>query len=251
MSRSLRAPRVTPDHPPGVIPPDPGRGHAGDMAEALPPEEAMRLRSENERLRAANAKLSGRAAAGSRLRRATSVFLLVLGCGLAAASLLAVWTRASVLNTDRYVKTMAPIARSKAVQKTVADKLDTKITGAIDFAALARDALPDRADVLAPAIEAGAETAIRQQLDRFVASDRFGQLWDEANRRAHTRVVALLTTGKSGRLALQDDTVYLDLSAAVDRIKQALSDRGLTRIADAIPPTVDGKIPLLTSTGFS
>src|SRR3954470_3387230 len=221
------------------------------MADALSPDDLARLRIENERLRAANAKLSGRVAVGSRLRRATTVFLLVLGCGLVAASLLAIWTRASVLNTDRYVKTMAPIARSKAVQKTVADKLDTKITGAIDFAALARDALPDRADVLAPAIEAGAETAIRQQLDRFVASDRFGELWDEANRRAHTRGGGLLTTRKSGRLARQGDTVYLDLSAAVDRIKQALSDRGLTRIADAIPPTVDGKIPLLSSAGFA
>lgn len=221
------------------------------MAEALPPDEAARLRDENERLRAANEKLARRVALGSRLRRATTVFLLVLGCGLVAASLIAIWTRASVLNTDRYVKTMAPIARSKAVQKTVADKLDAKITGAIDFDAIARDVLPARADVLAPAIEAGAENAIRQQLDRFVASDRFAELWDEANRRVHTRVVGLLTTGKSGKLALQGDTVYLDLSPAVDRIKQALSDRGLTRIADAIPPTVDGQIPLLTSDGFS
>src|SRR3954451_4571418 len=187
------------------------------MADALSPDDLARLRSANERLRVANEKLSGRVAIGSRLRRATTVFLLVLGCGLVAASLIAIWTRASVLNTDRYVKTMAPIARSKAVQETVADKLDAKITGAIDFSALARDALPDRADVLAPAIEAGAETAIRQQLDRFVASDRFGELWDEANRRAHTRVVGLLTTEKSGKLALQGDTVYLDLSAAIDR----------------------------------
>jgi hypothetical protein len=221
------------------------------MAEALPPDDATRLRDENERLREANEKLARRVALGSRLRRATTVFLLVLGCGLVAASLIAIWTRASVLNTDRYVKTMAPIARSKAVQKTVADKLDAKITGAIDFDALARDVLPARADVLAPAIEAGAENAIRQQLDRFVASDRFAELWDEANRRVHTRVVGLLTTGKSGKLALEGDTVYLDLSPAVDRIKQALSDRGLTRIADAIPPTVDGQIPLLTSDGFS
>ena len=71
------------------------------MAEALPPDEAARLRDENERLRAANEKLARRVALGSRLRRATTVFLLVLGCGLVAASLIAIWTRASVLNTDR------------------------------------------------------------------------------------------------------------------------------------------------------
>jgi hypothetical protein len=179
------------------------------------------------------------------------VLLLVLGCGLTGASLIALWTRATVLNTDRYVDTMAPIAASPAVQKTVADKLDAKITGAIDFDKLARDVLPERADVLAPAIATGAEAAIHEQLDRFVASDRFQELWDGANRRAHDRVVGLLTTGKSGRLALDQDTVYLDLSAAVDRVKEQLSERGFTRIADAIPASVDGRIPLLTSDGFA
>jgi hypothetical protein len=184
-------------------------------------------------------------------RRAALVFLLVLGCGLVAASVVAIWTRATVLNTDRYVATMAPIARSPAVQKTVADKLDAKITGAIDFEALARDVLPARADILAPAIQAGADSAIRQQLDRIVTSDRFGTVWDEANRRVHSRVVALLTTGSSKRLTLEGNTVYLDLSPAVERVKQGLRDRGLVRIADAIPPTVDGKVPLLTSDGFA
>jgi hypothetical protein len=73
--------------------------------------------------------------------------------------------------------------------------------------------------VLAPAIQAGADAAIRQGLDRFVASDRFAELWDKANRRAHETVVALLTTGKSNRLTLDGDVVYLDLSQAVDRVK--------------------------------
>jgi hypothetical protein len=220
------------------------------MAEAVPPEDVTQLRSEVERLREENAELAAKTKGSSRLRRAALVFLLVLGCGLVAASVVAVWTRATVLNTDRYVDTMAPIARSPAVQKAVADRLDAKITGSIDFDALARDVLPARADILAPAIQTGAEAAIRQQLDRFVASDRFAQLWDEANRRIHSRVVALLTTGSSKRLTLEGDTVYLDLSAAVERVKQALRDRGFGRIADAIPATVDGKIPLLTSDGF-
>jgi hypothetical protein len=137
------------------------------------------------------------------------------------------------------------------VQKTVADKLDTRITGAIDFSALAREALPERADVLAPAIAAGAQSAIREGLDRFVASDRFQELWNEANRRAHSRVVALLTTGTSKRLTLEGNTVYLDFGAAVDRLKERLVERGFNRVADAIPASVDGRIPLLTSDGFS
>jgi hypothetical protein len=156
------------------------------------------------------------------MRRVAVVFLLVLGCGLTAAALISLWTRATILDTDRYVETMAPIAASPAVQKAVVDKLDTQVTDAIDFDALAREVLPDRADVL----------------------------WDSANRKAHATVVALLATGKSGGVALEDNTVYLDLSAVVDRIKERLNARGYDRIAGAIPDSVDGQIPLLTSDSF-
>jgi hypothetical protein len=223
----------------------------GGMGEAVPPDDTAELQSELDRLRAANAELAARAGSRWRWRRAALVLLLVLGCGLSAASVIAIWTRATVLNTNRYVDTMAPIARSSAVQKAVAEKLDAKITGAIDFQALAREIAPKHADVLAPAIQAGADAAIRQGLDRFVASDRFAELWDAANRRAHETVVALLTTGKSNRLTLDGDIVYLDLSQAVDRVKDRLRERGFGTIADAIPATVDGRIPLLTSEGFS
>jgi hypothetical protein len=185
------------------------------------------------------------------MRRAALVLLIVLGCGLAAASLIAIWTRATVLNTDRYVNTMAPIAESPAVQDAVSERLGTRITESIDFVALAREALPDRADALAPAIAGGVESLVRSQLDSFVHSERFAELWSEANRRAHSRVVGLLTTGRSGRLELEGNTVYLDLSGAVDRVEQGLQDRGLTRVADAIPPSVDGRIVLLSSDGFA
>ena len=221
------------------------------MAEAVPPDEIAQLRAENERLKQDNSKLLRRAAWRARIRRAAITLLLVLGCGLVGASVIAIWTRATILNTDRYVNTMAPIARSPAVQSAVADKLSTAIISKVDVQALAREALPDRADVLAPAIAEGVNGAVRRQINDFVHSDRFPELWDNANRRVHETVVGLLTTGKAGRLALQGDTVYLDLSAAVDRVKDRLRQRGFTRIADAIPPTVDGRIELLSSDGFS
>src|SRR5215208_7912313 len=113
------------------------------MGEADPPDTAQ-LQSELERLRAANAELAAKANGRWRWRRAALVLLLVLGCGLSAASAIAIWTRVTVLNTDRYVDTMAPIARSASVQKAVSDKLYTRITGSIDFDALARDVLPER-----------------------------------------------------------------------------------------------------------
>jgi hypothetical protein len=209
------------------------------------------LHDEVERLRADNAALRRKANIRRTVRRASVVGLLVLGCGLALLSVVAIWLRVTLLDTDRYVDTVAPIAAQPAVQQAVADKLNTAINSKIDFDQLARDALPDRADVLAPAIATGVQSQIHSRLREFTASPRFQQLWTDANRRAHSRIVELLTVGRSKRLELQGDTVYLDLSPAVQRIKDTLNERGLTRIANAIPPTVDGKIVLVQSSAIT
>jgi len=209
------------------------------------------LQDEVERLRADNEALQRKASIRRTLRRAAVVGLLILGCGLALLSVVAIWLRVTLLDTDRYVNTVAPIAAEPAVQKAVADKLDTAINAKIDFDQLAREVLPDRADVLAPAIATGVQAQIRSRLNEFTASDRFQQLWTQANQRAHSRLVELLTVGRSKRLELQGDTVYLDLSPAVQRVKDALNERGLTRVANAIPPTVDGKIKLVQSSGIA
>jgi hypothetical protein len=238
---TLASARVTLDHPPCMTSRHPLAQEGGGVT------DDATLRTEVEELRAANASLRRRLSWRTTARKASVVGLLILGCGLAALAVLAIWLRVTLLDTDRYVDTVAPIAAEPAVQKAVADKLDTAITTRIDFTALAREVLPDRADVLAPALANGAQSVIRSRLDDFTTSERFETLWTEANRRAHARIVALLTGGRSGRLALEGDTVYLDLSPAVDRVRTALAERGLDRIAAAIPPTVDGQIALVQS----
>ena len=117
----------------------------------------LALNEEVERLRAANAELQRRVDRRVRWRGAGSGFLLTLGCGLAVLSLLALWLRGTLLNTDRYVSTVAPIAADPAVQDAVAAKLENAIYSRVDFSALAQQVLPDRADVLGPAIERGAQ----------------------------------------------------------------------------------------------
>lgn len=217
------------------------------VAETAEPDELARVKRE---LAETRAKLDRRDVRRRRLRRSALTFLLVLGCGLVAMSLIAAYVRATVLNTDRYVDTMAPIAESRDVQRAVAEKLDGAIANVVDYDALMREALGDRGDALAPALAGTLRDAVRSELDEFVASDDFTRLWTDANRAVHSRVVALLTTGQSKRLLLDGDTVQLDLGDGVERVRQALSERGLDRIADAIPASVDGRITLLESQGL-
>src|SRR3954464_12503582 len=107
----------------------------------------QQLQAEVERLRKENAKLARRVSWGQRARSSSSAFLLVLGCGLAVLSLLALWLRGTLLNTDRYVSTVAPLAANPDIQNAVADKLENAIFSRVDFAGLSRQVLPDRADV--------------------------------------------------------------------------------------------------------
>ena len=107
------------------------------VTDTVPDDEVTRLKQE---LDAAHKKLDRRAMIKARLRGSGLAVLLVLGCGLVALSLVAFYVRETVLDTDRYVETMAPIAESPAVQQAVAEKLDTAITTRIDFDALIREA---------------------------------------------------------------------------------------------------------------
>src|SRR4051794_34262911 len=122
------------------------------------------IQDEVERLRAENAALERRVRTRIRLRSSASGFLLVLGCGLAVLSLVAVWLRFTLLDTDRYVDTVAPIAANVGVQNAVAGKLENAIYSRVDFASLAREVLPERADVLAPAIQRGAQSVISDRI---------------------------------------------------------------------------------------
>src|SRR5262245_12866452 len=145
------------------------------VTDTVPDDEVTRLKQE---LDAARAKLDRRAMIKARLRGSGLALLLVLGCGVVGLSLIAFYVRETVLDTDRYVDTMAPIAESPAVQQAVAEKLDNAITTRIDFDSLIREALPDQADALAPVFATALQQAIRSRLDSFVASDNFQQLWN-------------------------------------------------------------------------
>src|SRR3954464_11281599 len=99
------------------------------------------LQAELERLQALNAKLERNIDWRRRARRASVVLLLVLGCGLAVLSLVAIWLRVTLLDTDRYVNTVAPLAAEPPVQRAVATKLKTAIDAKVDYDGLIQQAL--------------------------------------------------------------------------------------------------------------
>jgi hypothetical protein len=77
----------------------------------------------------------------------------VVGCVLAPLSVVAVWTRNQVTNTDRYVATVTPLARDPAIQNAITDQITAQVFSYIDVQGLtnqAVDALAERG--LTPAL---------------------------------------------------------------------------------------------------
>jgi hypothetical protein len=52
---------------------------------------------------------------------------IVVACLLAPLSVMAIWTRNQVTNTDRYIATVSPLARDPAIQTAIADQITAQV----------------------------------------------------------------------------------------------------------------------------
>jgi hypothetical protein len=212
-------------------------------------------RAELERLRAEVAALRARrtervAAAGQvarqRWRTIVASLLIVVACVLAPLSLVAVWTRNQVTNTDRYVATVTPLADDPAIQNAIADQITAQVFTYIDVKglttqtldALASRGLPprlaDQLDALAVPIANGVQDFTRTQVGKIVQSQAFADAWVQANRAAHEALVKALTGQGDGTVTVQNDTVSVNLAAFIQTVKQQLTAAGFS-LAARIP----------------
>lgn len=201
-------------------------GEGGDV-EALH-HTVEELREENEELR--------RSTHGGR-RRWRSIgawVLLVLACILAIVSVLVVFVRNEVLDTDSYVATVTPLASDPAIQTAVAAKVSHRLVTDTDLQQRVKNALPPRAGFLAAPISSGVESATNQITLKVVQSPRFQTFWVDANRRAHEQIVALLTGSTTRALQATNGQVVIDLSKVEQQAKQALDAHGIT-VFDKVP----------------
>jgi len=199
--------------------------------------EVEKLRQENERLKAAT---SGGPPAHprrrGRWRRLSAWVLIVLASLLAVVSVLVVFTRNEVLDTNTYVATVGPLASDPAIQSAVANRVSQQLTKKVQVQQRVADSLPQKAKFLAAPIASGLESLTHQITLKFVQSSAFKKLWVTANERAHKQVVALLTGDNSGVLTSDRGKVSLDLGTVQAKVKQALDKKGIT-IFDKVPTT--------------
>jgi hypothetical protein len=182
----------------------------------------------------------------SRLRSVGTAVLIVLTGILMLASVLAVWMRALVLNTDSYVKAVGPLIENSAVRDDVASDVVDALYERVDVTDLLRDSLPKRARVIAPTLAQGIHDTAVQLAGAALATDAVRKVWNEANRVAHNQVVHILK-GEGELVTTAEGEVAVDLRPIVTQVRQALDDHGVTLFDDVPVDEIDRRFVLFQS----
>jgi hypothetical protein len=212
------------------------------MPEAPAPSEGERTEVERPEAEVAGPR------SRQRWRTVLASLLIVIACVLAPLSAVAVWTKNLVTNTDRYVRTVAPLASEPAIQHALADRITAGIFANVDVQGLynqAVDALAKRG--LPPNIVAqlktftvpvadGVQSFTHTEVTKITSSPAFANAWVQANRQAHAALVKALTGTGGGAVTLQNNTVTLNLGPLIDTAKQQLTASGFN-LAAKIPET--------------
>ena len=168
-----------------------------------------------------------------RMRRRIGAACIAVSCVLAPLTLVATYVKQELLNTDRYVETVSPLARNDAVRAYLATEITDYLMSKVDVTSLAEKALPGPTDFLAGSIANAVQGFVYDATYRALSTEVFAQIWDAANRTAHKEVKKALT-GEGKSITLDDGKIVLDLSQALIAVRTELTKRGLD-IFDQLP----------------
>ncbi|MBI1377963.1 MAG: hypothetical protein GC157_10865 [Frankiales bacterium] len=183
-------------------------------------------------------------------RGVTAWVLLVIAALLFPLALSAFWAQRTLVDTERYVATVAPLSEDPTIRLAVGDVITNALVKQLDAQTRVSDLLSDtpRLQPLAGPIAIGVNNFIATQVQNILASDQFSSLWVALNRATQQALVAALSSDPSGPVTIQGDQVVLDTGDLIEAVKQRLVDRGLTFAANVpVPSAADRQIVLLTS----
>jgi hypothetical protein len=88
-----------------------------------------------------------------RWRRVFVALLVVVGCVLAPLSVLSVWMKSALLDTETYVSIVEPLAENPDVQNAIADRVTETLVVDNSVEQEVAERLPENAQFLAPKID--------------------------------------------------------------------------------------------------
>ena len=145
-------------------------------------------------------------------RRTLALVLVVFATLFAFLSIFALWANRQALDTDNWTEASTELLENRTIRDQVALFLVDELYTNVDVAGVIREALPPRADPLAAPAASALRGLIEDRAKIFLARPRVQEAWQNANRRAHERLLFVIDGGGEV-LSTEEGTVTLDLKA--------------------------------------
>jgi Na+-transporting methylmalonyl-CoA/oxaloacetate decarboxylase gamma subunit len=227
--------------------------------------EVEKLRAENEALKAQVDKKAKRQVKGGFWRRFTVWLLIILACVFSLLGVFSTWIRATTLDTNTFVNTVAPLVKSEAVAKAVTDVAVTQLfeqydvkghlrNGLTQLDSAIRQALPPNAPIpdislgaIADPVSSGLESVAKTAAQKILTSDAFFKIWESSLKLAHQSAINIIRGNKNAAVTSVGDKVVLNISPLLDKIKAQLVASGLTFLDKVQVPANIGQFELFTA----
>jgi hypothetical protein len=161
-----------------------------------------------------------------------SLALSVVASLVAFLAIFALWANRQLLNTDNWTDTSSALLEDDAIRGQISVFLVDQLYEAVDLKGPIEQALPTQAKPLAgPAAGALKDVAVRGT-DALLERPRPQALWEQANRRAHTRFLDIVEGG-GDTVSTEGGNVTLDLGELL----------GQTADRVGVDPATEQRIP--------
>jgi hypothetical protein len=176
--------------------------------------------------------------------------LIVLSSVAVVLATLAVGVEQLVLNTDRWVATVGPLASDPTVQSSVANAAATQALSAVNVQGRVQ-ALPPAVQRLVAPAEAGIDSFVHEQALNIAQSPQFATVWTEVNRAAHPALVELLRGEAPGDadVRISNGELQVNLLALAPGLTQRLQQLPVNPLAAA--PADFGYVSVASAGGLA
>lgn len=177
-------------------------------------------------------------------KRAIGVWaLIVVAALLLFTTTASVWVKRQALDTDAWVKAADEVLADPTIQAALSTYIVDQLYANVDVQQFFAEKLPTDLSGLAGPLSAALREPATVAVEKLIATPRFQKLWNNANRVAHEKLVAILED-KGNYVSTTGGTVTLELGQLVTALG---SDLGLpSALLDKIPPDA-GNIVLAQS----
>jgi hypothetical protein len=217
----------------------------------VPPEPAAEeLTAEVERLRAENDTLKSRPVKRERepfhWRNFLAWVLTILAFIMAIAAPLASWSHDYMLDTDRFIETIAPLVREDAVAQALSERAAEALIEGLEVEELLKGVLPEGLGFIAAPVGNSIQSLAQKSAKTILQSDQFYWVWERMLRLAHSSAVDAIRGDRAVEVTRQGDIV-LDLGELLQNLRRRLVDSGLGFLERVPIPKRAGTVVLFTA----